>query len=157
TCTKDGRTFLPETLASYDAFFFETQGDLTKLGVDKEPPMLLEGKKALLKAIAGGKGFVGCHCASDTFHSDGPRNRNQTPDRRDPYITMLGGEFIVHGDQQKAWMRVVDRDFPGAKKLKDFELNEEWYSLKNFAPDIHVILVQDTKGMQGKDYERPKY
>jgi type 1 glutamine amidotransferase len=157
TCTKDGRVFLPETLRKYDAFLFETQGDLTKLGVDKEPPMLPEGKRALLKAIAGGKGFVGCHCASDTFHSEGPRGRNQEPVKRDPYIQMLGGEFIVHGAQQKAWMRVVDHKFPGVKKLKDFELMEEWYSLKNFAPDIHVILVQDTHGMKGPDYHRPSY
>ena len=34
---------------------------------------------------------------------------------------------------------------------------EEWYSLKNFAPDLHVILVQDTEGMKGFDYERPKF
>jgi type 1 glutamine amidotransferase len=157
TCTKDGAVFVPETLAKYDGFLFETQGDLTQLGVDKQPPMRPEGKNALLRAIAGGKGFVGCHCASDTFHSAGPRNRNQESEKRDPYIAMLGGEFIVHGAQQKAWMRVVDHSFPGAKKLKDFELNEEWYSLKNFAPDIHVILVQDTKGMTGKDYARPSF
>jgi type 1 glutamine amidotransferase len=157
TCTKDGGVFVPETLAKYDAFLFETQGDLTQLGVDKQRPMRPEGRNVLLKAIAAGKGFVGCHCASDTFHSAGPRDRNQERAKLDPYIAMLGGEFIVHGEQQKAWMRVVDRAFPGAKKLKDFELMEEWYSLKNFAPDIHVILVQDTKGMKGKDYARPSF
>src|ERR1700736_1050431 len=32
TCTKDGRVFLPETIAKYDAFFFYTTGDLTKEG-----------------------------------------------------------------------------------------------------------------------------
>src|SRR3712207_8230370 len=37
---------------------------------DGSPPMPPEGKRALLDAVAGGKGFVGCHCASDTFHSD---------------------------------------------------------------------------------------
>src|SRR5262249_6225933 len=30
TCTKDGREFLPQTIAKYDAFLFETTGDLTK-------------------------------------------------------------------------------------------------------------------------------
>ena len=29
-CTKDGREFLPETLAKFDAFLFETTGDLTQ-------------------------------------------------------------------------------------------------------------------------------
>jgi type 1 glutamine amidotransferase len=157
TCTKDGREFLPETIAKYDGFLFETTGDLTKEGGDKNPPMLPEGKAALLKAIAAGKGFVGCHCASDTFHSPGEKNKNQDADKLDPYIAMLGGEFIVHGAQQKAWMRVVDSSFPGAKNLKDFELHEEWYALKNFAPNLHVILVQDTEGMKGAMYQRPKY
>jgi type 1 glutamine amidotransferase len=160
-CTKDGREILPETVGQYDAFLFETTGDLTKEGGDKQPPMPPEGKKALLKAIAGGKGFVGCHCASDTFHSPGPKNQNQETAAMDPYIAMLGGEFIVHGAQMKAWMRVVDSGFPGTKSLADFELLEEWYALKNFAPDLHVILVQDTMGMSKENkntmYKRPNF
>jgi type 1 glutamine amidotransferase len=157
TCTKDGRVFLPETIRTYDAFLFETTGDLTKEGGDKQPPMPPEGKQVLLDAVAGGKGFVGCHCASDTFHSRGEAFRNQPPGQRDPYIAMLGGEFICHGAQQEGWMRVVDSHFPGAAGREDFLLKEEWYSLKNFAPDLHVILVQDTTGMKGLDYERPSY
>jgi type 1 glutamine amidotransferase len=38
-----------------------------------------------------------------------------------------------------------------------FVLYEEWYSLKNFAPDLHVILVLETAGMHGQDYQRPPY
>ncbi len=157
TCTKDGREFLPQNLAKYDAFLFETTGDLTKEGGDKQPPMPPEGKAAFLKAIAGGKGFVGSHCASDTFHSPGDRAKNQPPDQIDPYLKMLGGEFIVHGAQQKARMRVVDHRFPGAPTAQDFNLLEEWYALKNFAPDLHVILVQETEGMKGLMYERPSF
>jgi uncharacterized protein len=157
TCTKDGRVFVPEEIAKYDVFFFYTTGDLTKEGGDKNPAMPPEGKAALLKAIAGGKGFIGSHCATDTFHSAGDRAANQERDKLDPYIAMIGGEFIRHGAQQKAWMRLVDDKFPGAKELKDFELNEEWYALKNFAPDLRVILVQDTTGMKGFDYERPNF
>ncbi|HEV3255996.1 MAG TPA: ThuA domain-containing protein [Gemmataceae bacterium] len=155
TCTKDGAVF--NDLSKYDAFWFETTGDLTQSGGDNEPPMTKEGKKALLKAIAAGKGFVGCHSASDTFHSAGERNENQPHDKQDPYIRMLGGEFIIHGDQQKTWMRVVDHHFPGTKDLKDFEMMEEWYALKNFAPDLRVIFVQETKGMKGEPYQRPPY
>jgi len=160
-CTKDGREFLPETLGKYDAFLFETTMDLTKEGGDKQPPMPPEGKQALLKAIADGKGFVGCHCASDTFHSPGDRDKNQDAEHMDPYIAMLGGEFIVHGSQQKARMHVVDHEFPGTDRLTDFDLLEEWYALKNFAPDLHVILVQQTEGMQRKGgdwmYNRPDF
>jgi uncharacterized protein len=157
-CEKDGRVFLSDDFPKFDGFLFESQGDLTKeKSTDGTPPMTAEGKKRLLDAVAGGKGFVGCHCASDTFHSRGERFQNQPPDERDPYIRMVGGEFIRHGQQQKAWMRVADHHFPGLKDLKDFELHEEWYSLKNFADDLHVILVQDTRGMKNFDYERPNF
>jgi type 1 glutamine amidotransferase len=163
TCTKDGRIFLPETLAKFDAFFFYTTGDLTVVeSKDGSPPMPKEGKKALLDAVAAGKGFIGSHCASDTFHSPGTDDplkkwSNQDKQTADPFIQMLGGEFIKHDDQQKAWMRVVDSRFPGATGLTDFQMHEEWYSLKNFAPDLHVILVQDTRGMDGPSYQRPKF
>src|SRR5262249_3230214 len=84
-----------------------------------------------------GKGFVGTHCASDTFHGRG--------DTVDPYIQMLGGEFISHGSQQVAKAICVDSRFPGFTVVKDgLELNEEWYSLKNFAPNLHVLLYQAT-------------
>jgi type 1 glutamine amidotransferase len=157
-CEKDGRIFESAEFPKFDAFFFETQGNLlSEKSLDGSPPMSPTGKKALLDAVAGGKGFVGSHCASDTFHSKGAAWQNQQGDQVDPYIAMVGGEFIRHGQQQKAWMRVVDADFPGIKGQKDFEMHEEWYSLKNFASDLHVILVQDTQGMRNFDYARPKY
>jgi hypothetical protein len=157
-CEKDGRVFLSADFPKFDGFLFETQGNLTAdKSKDGAPPMTADGKKALLDAVAGGKGFVGCHCASDTFHSKGDAFQTQPPDQRDPYIRMLGGEFIRHGDQQKGWMRVVDHAFPGLKDLKDFQMFEEWYSLRNFADDLHVLLVQDTKGMKNFDYERPNF
>jgi type 1 glutamine amidotransferase len=157
TCTKDGKEFDPDNIAKYDAFLFETTGDLTKEGGDKQPPMSAEAKKAFLKAIADGKGFVGCHCATDTFHSPGDQGATLDGHKIDSYIAMIGGEFITHGAQQKARMHVVDHKFPGTKDLKDFELLEEWYALKHFAPDLHVILVQETEGMQGGMYQRPNY
>lgn len=157
-CTKDGRIFLPETLKDFDAIFFQTTGDLTKEGGDGQPPMPANGKKALLDFIAAGKGFVGAHCASDTFHSPDHRNGDFKHQKTvDPYIQMLGGEFISHGAQQKAWMRVADGKFPGANGIEDFQLHEEWYSLKNFRTDLHVILVQDNEGMKNFDYERPNF
>jgi len=157
-CEKDGRVFLSKEFPTFDGFVFETQGDLLKeKSRDNTPPMTLDGKKALLDAVASGKGFVGCHCASDTFHSKGDRRKEQEAKDIDQYIAMLGGEFISHGPQQKAWLRVTDKKFPGAEGIDDFQLHEEWYSLKNFAPDLHVILIQDTKGMVHHDYARPSF
>ena len=153
--TKDGRIF-DGNLGQYDGFVFYTTGDLTKAGNDKQPPMTPKGKAALLAAVKAGKGFVGSHCASDTFHTKGKRNENQ--DEKDPYIAMLGGEFIVHGAQQKTTMRVSKSDFPGmASAGEQFEMHEEWYALKNFAPDMQVLLVNETAGMTGKAYERPPF
>jgi uncharacterized protein len=157
-CEKDGRIFESAEFPKFDGFFFETTGDLlSEKCQDGSPPMSRTGKKALLDAVAGGKGFLGSHCASDTFHSKGDRGKNQEREQVDPYLAMLGGEFIVHGRQQKASMRVVDEKFPGINGQKDFEMHEEWYALKNFAPDLHVILVQDTQGMKDAMYDRPKF
>ena len=65
---------------------------------------------------------------------------------------------VSHGRQQAAKQLVVDSKFPGADKLgADFTVEEEWYSLKNFAPDLHVVLVMETAGMDGRDYQRPRY
>jgi len=52
---------------------------------------------------------------------------------------------------------VIDSSFPGAKGLSDFELHEEWYALKNFARDLHVILAQDNEGMKGPMYQRKNF
>jgi type 1 glutamine amidotransferase len=160
TCSKDGRIF-DKDYEQFDGFFFFTSLDLTTSGTDQQPPMTILGKKNLLESIAGGKGFAGAHAASDTFHSEGDRFEGQsTPD---PYIQMIGGEFIRHGRQQEATMRIASSTFPGlpiesdSATKKSFRLNDEWYSLKNFAPDMHVILVQETEGMVDTDYKRPAY
>jgi uncharacterized protein len=153
--TKDGRIFDGD-LAAYDAFLFFTTGNLLEAGTDGAPPMSARGKEALLAAIRDGKGFIGVHSASDTFHSSGDRFESQQ--QVDPYIAMLGGEFISHGSQQQAQVKVVDQKFPGLRGLgENFSLKEEWYSLKNFAADIHVLLVLETGGMHDPEYKRPPF
>jgi hypothetical protein len=154
-CTKDGRVFDGD-LDQYDAIAFYTSGDLTKPNKAKTPPMSPEGKKKLLHAIAAGKGFVALHASTDSFHSKGPRNQNQT--EIDPYIAMLGGEFIVHGAQQESIIRAASPNFPGVKQFGQTQkLKEEWYTLKNFAKDLHVILIEDNEGMEGDCYQRPPF
>ncbi len=165
--SKDGTLFTPEYLASFDAFFFYASGDLTMAKSDPRgdglPPMTPAGKAALLAAVAGGKGFVGVHSAADTFHTLGrndhiPERFDDDSAQADPYIKMLGGEFIRHGAQQKARVTVADAKFPGMASVPaEFTLHEEWYSLKNFAPDLHVLLVLDPAGMTGGEYQRAPY
>lgn len=158
TATKDGRIFSSKEINDFDAFFFYTTGDLTKVGTDGNPAMSPEGKQAFLDAIRGGKGFLGTHSASDTFHSPGDRFDPKPPAKLDPYVEMLGAEFIRHGPQQKARMTVADAKFPGCSPLGDgFDLHEEWYALRSFQPNLHVVLVMETAGMKGADYQRPPF
>ena len=163
TFTKDGTIFTPENIAKYDAFFFYTTGDLTKATGDRNPAMTPEGKAAFLEAIHNGKGFIGTHSATDTCHSpgneeSGPARYVSDGDNADPYIKMIGAEFIVHGAQQPSRMIPIDLKFPGIKSVgADFGPKEERYALKNFAPDLHVLLVQDTEGMKGEMYHRAPY
>ena len=156
--SKDGRLFNPDQIDQWDGFVFETTGDLTTPGGDKNPPISADGEKAFYDAIRGGKGFMGMHCATDTFGHFGKRNKGA----EDPYIQMIGGEFIVHGDQQPSRIDIVSPTFPGIAKGfgaagNSFTITDEWYALKNFADDLHVILVQGTEGMKGKMYQRPNF
>jgi len=146
TATKDGRIFTPEKLADFDVIAFYTTLDLREEGTDKSPPMPKNGQEVLFDFIRSGKGFVGFHCASDTFHSKG--------DKIDPYIRMLGGEFKTHGKQQKSKILVANGTKFPIEGLKEFEMTEEWYDLYNFNPDMHVIQVQDTKSMEEDHYKK---
>ena len=64
TATKDGRIFDSNAFRKHSAILFYTTGDLTTPGTDKNPPMSPQGKEAMLKAIHGGVGFIGIHCAA---------------------------------------------------------------------------------------------
>jgi len=161
--SKDGSKFTPEYLAGFDAVIFYTTGDLTSPGTDQQPPMTPGGKQALFDYVRSGKGFIGLHSASDTFHTANESKKG--PDRfanhgkdADPYVYFLGGEFIIHGAQQVATNKVIDKKFPGFADAGDsFSFNEEWYSLKDFKSDIHVLTVIDSPAMKGTMYERPAY
>lgn len=167
TFSKDGSAFTPGYFEQFDVLFFYTSGDLSHPGTDGTPPVSQAGKQALLDAVAGGKGFVAVHSTSDSFHlgETGAGVPKDTSNRwvylgpkADPFTRMLGGEFLRHGAEQVARARVVDPKFPGFESIGEFvELKEEWYSLKEFAPDMHVLLVLESDKMDGRDYQRPHY
>ena len=150
--SKDGRLFEPDVIGQWDAFAFETTGDLTKEGTDKTPPISPDGLKAFFAAIEAGKGFVGIHCATDTF------GHHRKLGLDDPYIQMIGGEFAGHGSQQVSTIEVADPGFPGASGFgsESFKINDEWYTQTNWADDLHVILVQQTASMM-KDKNNGMY
>jgi uncharacterized protein len=165
-CSKDGRIFDSAELSSFQAALFFTTGDLTEVGTDKNPAMSPAGKQKLLGAIHGGMGFSGVHAASDTFHTQ-PDTKDLSSryvaygEKSDPYLRMLGGEFIIHGSDprlQTTNLVVNDPKFPGLEGVTSpVEFTEEWYSLKDFAPDLHVILTIDTSKLKGECYQRHSY
>jgi len=166
TATKDGRIFDSPDFRKHAAMLFFTTGDLTTEGTDKNPPMSQQGKKAFLAAIHGGMGFVGVHAAADTFHTEPDPKDNSNRyvahgEKSDPYLRMLGGEFITHGSTprlQDTKLIINDPKFPGLDEVSSpVSFNDEWYSLKDFRTDLHVIITLDTKGMTGEPYQRAPY
>ncbi|MDX1681024.1 MAG: ThuA domain-containing protein [Akkermansiaceae bacterium] len=156
--SKDGSKFNKDYLKQFNTVIFYTTGDLTNPGKDKHPPMTHEGVKALFDYINQGGGFVGLHCASDTFHSMGKVPKYHNHDCKSDFICMVGGEFAGHGKQQTATNRVINPEFPGYENIGDsFSLHEEWYALKNINPDMHALTVIETEGMKGNHYKRPPY
>jgi len=111
----------PQALKNYDAIIFaNTTGDLP-----------LPDKQAFLDWIKSGKGFVGMHSASDTFHGFAG------------YIDMLGGEFQTHKAQVEVQPINQDQECPACKHLgTDWKVFDEIYILKNFNPSkVHGLLT----------------
>lgn len=163
TFSKDGSKFSSEYLNGFDAVMFYTTGDLCSEGTDGQPAMTPAGKQALFEYVRSGKGFIGTHSASDTFHTDnesrkGPERYVNHYEKADPYVRFLGAEFIRHGAQQEAKSLVIDPKFPGFEGVgSDFSMHEEWYSLKDFSKDLHVLTVMDAPAMKGPEYARPPF
>ncbi len=158
--TKDGSVFDGD-LSQYAAFVFYTSGNLDQEGGDGQNPISAEGMKNFFKAVREGVGFLGFHSATDTF-------RLGTGYKVDPYyeqteyVRLLGGEFIVHGEQQEATVEIHDESFPSlAVRKPSYRWHEEWYANKNFAPDMHVLASVQTADMKkeghNKCYDRPAF
>jgi uncharacterized protein len=112
-----------DALKKYDAIIFaNTTGDLP-----------LPEREALIDFVKSGKGFVGMHSASDTFH-----------DWR-PYIDMLGGEFLVHHEQVRVDCINEDPAHPACRDLgPTYTVFDEIYLLKNFdRTKVHGLLTLD--------------
>jgi len=113
----------PEALKEYDAVVFaNTTGDLP-----------LPDKDAFMAWIKSGKGFIGMHSATDTFH--GFR----------PYIDMIGGEFQGHGAQVEVNAMNGDNQCPACKHLPaNWTVFDEIYLMKNFDPNkVTGLLTLD--------------
>jgi type 1 glutamine amidotransferase len=88
---------------------------------------------AFLAWIAGGRGFVGIHAASDTYH-DEPR-----------YLEMLGNEFDKHGEQSEIEAVVELSGHPSTAHLGTrYKVFDEIYRFKtNNRRSVTPILTLD--------------
>ena len=118
----------PSGLTGVDAVFFaNTTGNLG-----------IPDLQAFLDWIASGKGFLGAHSASDTYH--------EAPS----YLAMLGGEFVTHGAIVEAEVRVSDPANPAVAHLAPtFRLSDEWYRFQLAGPSRTVLLKFDRNPPDG--------
>jgi type 1 glutamine amidotransferase len=110
-------------LKNYDAVIFaNTTGDLP-----------LPDPQAFLDWIKSGKGFVGVHSATDTFHGFAP------------FIEMIGGEFKTHGAQVSVDAINQDPACAACRHLPaSWTVFDEIYQLKNFdRTKVHGLLTLD--------------
>lgn len=110
-------------LKKYDAVIFaNTTGELP-----------LPDKEAFMDWIKSGKGFVGMHSATDTFHN------------YPPFVEMIGGTFKSHGAQVEVEAINQDKSCAACRHLGDtWTVFDEIYLFKNFdRTKVHGLLTLD--------------
>jgi len=161
TETQDGGVFDGD-LSLYDAFVFYTSGNLLNANDsknDKAKALTEAGFRNMIATVQAGKGFVGIHSATDTVCD--LKDENGT----DLYTKFIGARFTGHGPQQFGTLTIVGQTaFPHLQESgKRITTWDEWYCMNQFNKDIHVILIQETAGMDSGDgrgvqhYARPPF
>jgi len=113
TLTDDRSIFASDRMAKFDAVVLYTQGGTLS---DEE----LDG---LLKFVKSGKGFVGIHCATDSF-TDRPE-----------YVDMIGGYFVNHGPVMEFGVRPRESKTFIENRIPEFRIFDELYILADHNPD----------------------
>jgi len=100
-------------------YFAQTSGDLP-----------IPDPQGFVDWIAAGHAFVGTHSASDTFPGFAP------------YLDMLGGHFLRHGEQTKVSLLVRDASHPVSKAVpQPLEVFDEIYQFERYDPSrVHLLL-----------------
>ena len=154
-CTQDGGVFDGD-INQFDGFVFYTSGNLEEENGNKNPTahaISADGLKKFFAAVKSGKGLVGIHASTDSHC------KQKDEKGFDLYTKLIGARFCGHGPQQFATVTITEPiQLPHLKESgKRFTTWEEWYGMKDFNPDMHVVLIQETEGMDGKDYQRPPF
>jgi uncharacterized protein len=125
TSTEQLSTISAAGLAGYDVLFFAlTSGEL---------PFTADQKSAIVSFVAGGRGFLGVHSASDTL-DDWPE-----------YGRLVSAYFKEHPWTQEGTVIVEDPSHPATAGIGDrFSIVEEFYTFReNPRPSVQVLLRLD--------------
>lgn len=153
--TEDPSYFAPDKLKEFDAVvMLNTTGDCLRPSNDKAGKEAEEiYKKSLQEFVAGGKGLMGTHSATDTYHNWKAFNK------------MMGGTFDGHPWHQKIPVKNLEPKHPlnAAFDGKDFEINDEIYQFRadGGQPKERTFLLVldtgkfDTKAGKRKDGQYP--
>jgi hypothetical protein len=122
--TEDESFFEPEKLRTFDAVFmlnttgncFKAKGDNSKEAAAREEML----KKSLADFVSSGKGLIGVHSATDTYH------------QWKEYNQMMGGTFAGHPWHTKVPVKNLAPKHPvnAAFGGMDFEINDEIYQFR---------------------------
>ncbi len=134
--TQDCAALRADNLGRYQALMFYTTGEL---------PISDDDKAALLQFVRDGGGFVGIHCATDTFY--------EFPG----FGEMLGGYFDGHPWHQAVRLEVEDRAHPTTFHLgPHLDITDEIYQFRNWSRDrVHVLLRLTDHGTDLGKGKRP--
>jgi uncharacterized protein len=117
TLSRDLDQLRAENIKNYDlVLMYTTRLDPTK-----------EQEDGLVKFVESGKGFVGIHCATDTFRES------------DAYWKLVGGRFRTHGNETFK-VNVTGKSHPIVKGMSSFEISDETYC-DDFNPESKVIVL----------------
>lgn len=119
--TQDCSELTPERIALQRVIAFYTTGEL---------PLTAESKAAFLRFIEKGGGFVGIHCATDTYY--------EWPE----FGALIGGRFDGHPWHESVGVVVEDAAHPATRHLAPgFRIKDEIYQHREFSRSALQVLM----------------
>ena len=117
TLTQDRNAF--KNLEGYDLVIDYTQGgELTD-----------EQEKGLCSFVRDGGGFIGIHCASDSWV------------KNEAYMEMLGSHFVGHGPVAEFEVSISEMDHDTTRRVSGFKVVDEFYILERKTEEFEVLAT----------------
>ena len=152
TITYDAAAITPGNLKQYDAVFLDnTTGQFLDDADDKAATDLR--RQALLEFVKGGKGLIGIHAASDSYHTAGVSPAGTWPE----FNEMIGGFFKFHWPYPTLIsVKVDDPDSPLTVMFpsRGLEIVDETYTFaqESFSRKrVHVLTSVNYAKMSAED------